>query len=164
MSENYKHTTLELKAKSLHEYYKRAMSELHKKVAKRWQEQGEIVHIEQLFPNDKPKQNAYSVDMVLPDYLAIIEIDGDCHIGRETRDSIRDQHIMSIALGTGIEWRIKRIPVSIPQNLLYGQLQGREREQVKAQYINWLNKLADDSLAMIKQEYLARKLQKLKKS
>lgn len=161
-----KFLSLDLKARSIREHYKKAMSEAHKKIAQRWVENGANITVknetEILFPNNKNKANPYSVDIILPEYLTLIEIDGYQHESMRERDNIRDVHILEIAHNTGVDWRLKRLPLAIPKNLLYGQLQGIKREQVKAEYISWLNKLADDSLAMIKQEYLARRLEKLK--
>lgn len=142
----------------MHEHYKQAMSEAHRKIAKRWQEQGNEVQLELLFPNDKRKANPYSVDILLPEFLSLVEIDGGFHDNMTIRDSIRDRHILSIAHQTGFNWQFKRIPLIIPKGLLYGMLQGKERELVKSNYIGWLNNFSDTHLSAIKNEFRLRKL------
>lgn len=154
--------TLKVESKNLHVYYKSAMSEAHKKIARRWEQNGEDIQLELLFPNDKKSRNPYSVDILLPNYLTMIEIDGVCHDDKLERDNRRDNHIMSIAQNTGIDWTLKRIPLEIPENLIYGHLRDSKRQNVKDNYLSWLNKLADRELMLIKQEYNLRRLEKLK--
>jgi very-short-patch-repair endonuclease len=154
--------TLNIDQKNLHTYYKSAMSEAHKKIARRWQTNGENIQLELLFPNDKKNRNPYSIDILLPDYLTMIEIDGACHDDRLERDNKRDNYIMSIAQNTGVDWNLKRIPLDIPENLIYGHLRDSKRQNVKDNYISWLNKLADKELFLIKQEYNLKRLENLK--
>jgi very-short-patch-repair endonuclease len=153
-----KFNSMKLESKKLHEHYKQAMSAAQKKIVDRWEQQGNDIQLELIFPNNKPKANAYSVDILLPDYLTLVEIDGPFHDNMVARDNIRDKHILSIAHNTGYNWQFKRIPFEIPKDLLYGTLQGSQRELVKSNYNAWLNNFADTHLSIIKNEFKLRQL------
>jgi len=147
MSEN---PSLKINQKKTHEHYLHAVSAASLKIINYWRASGVEIQKELLFPNDKPNNQPYSVDAFLVDEHILVEIDGvPFHLDTE-RDQKRDRHIEGIASHTGHECKIVRVPLLIPERLIYGNLQGKKRQEVKVEYQEWLEDWAMVELRKVK--------------
>jgi len=153
--------SLKINQKKTHEHYAIIASAASKRIIEIWENAGFNLQPELLFPNDKPNNHPYSVDVQFIDFHFMVEIDGFTHINTEMRDKKRDKHIEGIASSTGHDCHIIRLPLVIPEHLIFGNLQGEKRKDVKVEYHRWLENWARVELASLPNRL---KLAKLKKS
>jgi len=132
-----------------HQRYAKIASAASKRIIEIWENAGFNLQPELLFPNDKLNHHPYSVDVQFIDFHFMVEIDGYTHIKTVIRDQIRDTHIEKIASSTGHDCHIIRLPLIIPPELIFGNLRGDKRKEVKAEYGRWLENWARVELASL---------------
>ena len=152
--------SLRLTDQKRHTYYMQAVSAASNKIINIWKGNNFDIQKELLFPNDKPNNSPYSVDAYFVDDHILVEIDGSPYHKNIERDQIRDNHIEGIASSTGHDCYVIRLPLEIPQNLIYGNLQGKRRQDVKAKYNDWLENWARVELASLPNRLRLAKLSK----
>jgi len=154
--------SLKINQKKTHEHYLHAVSAASLKIINYWRASGVEIQKELLFPNDKPNNQPYSVDAFLVKEHILVEIDGaPFHLDTE-RDQKRDKHIEGIASHTGHDCHIIRLPLVIPEHLIFGNLQGKKRQEVKVEYQKWLANWAKVELASLPDRLKLARLSKTK--
>jgi very-short-patch-repair endonuclease len=149
---------LNLESKSLHDHYLQGQSQAGQKIINIWKQLNpelrnkEKFSQEVMFNNVNRKRNPYSVDCYIKEGHIFIEIDGVAFHTDKEKETLRDNHILSHDVHGSAT--MLRIPFDIPQELIFGKLQGKKRQEIKAKYEGWLFDFARSSLQLIRLEIL----------
>jgi len=135
--------SMEISANKTYLDYLKMVSQASKRIFDHWEASGVKIQRELLFPNNNLNNHPYSVDAFLVKERILVEIDGVLYHRNTERDKIRDRHIEAIASSTGHECKIVRIPLAIPDNLIYGELRKKKKVEKKEEYLIWLKAFAD---------------------
>jgi len=144
-------TTLPLDNRKIAEYYRReCISQAHKKIAEFIKAEGHQIQNELIFPHYVKKFNPLSVDFMILDLNCLVEIDGASHENRKQKDLDKRLHILKIAKEYEQTPKYINQPLDIPADLIYGHLQGKKREAVKAKYLQFLKNISESILIQAK--------------